>query len=281
MSASLGSLGPIRARLFCMAITLAVLGLVDTSSAQSWPDELRHGPFHYHADFELRPFHDLLRSTSELKDEVPRTLGLGEVQEPIHVFLFHRQSTFQGYVRRFFPSVPARPALFIKQKGPGMVFAHLGRDIAIDLRHETTHAVLHSILPMVPLWLDEGLGEYFEMAREDRFAEHPHLRSIRSQVRWGRVPQMKKLELLGDLEEMKPQHYRDAWSWTHFMLHGPPKAKTTLTAYLRDIQAQVPPGQLSLRLQRQVPQLRRAYLDHFRRIRSSTEARRGTHQLLK
>ncbi|GIT30210.1 MAG: hypothetical protein Ct9H300mP1_22560 [Planctomycetaceae bacterium] len=32
-----------------------------------------------------------------------------------------------------------------------------------DLRHEFTHGVLHSSLKRVPLWLDEGLAEYFEV----------------------------------------------------------------------------------------------------------------------
>ena len=157
----------------------------------------------------------------------------------------------------------------MKQRGPGMVFARLSSEIAVDLRHETTHAVLHSILPMVPLWLDEGLGEYFEVPADRRETGHSHLTSVKSKlVRWRRVPSIEQLEGLSDLSQMHGEHYRNAWSWVHFMLHGPPAAKQALRDYLQQIEAHVPPGDLSLRLRRAVPQLEREYLAHFRKYRS-------------
>jgi hypothetical protein len=234
---------------------------------QSWPDEHVNGPFRYHADFQLRTFYPLLETVSDLHHDVPRQLGLGKVQEPIHVFLFEHRRTYHSYVKKYFPTVPNRPALFVKQRGPGMVFARLGPNVAVDLRHETTHAVLHSILPMVPLWLDEGLAEYFEMPPETREWQHSHLKSIRSQVRWRRVANIERLEGLSDISEMQAEHYRDAWAWVHFMLHGPSSARETLEAFLRDIEAHVPPGQLSMRLSRRVPNLDREYVDHFRNWR--------------
>ena len=44
-----------------------------------------------------------------------------------------------------------------------MVYTYWGNRIQQDLRHELTHAILHSVLKDVPLWLDEGLAEYFEV----------------------------------------------------------------------------------------------------------------------
>ena len=52
------------------------------------------------------------------------------------------------------------------------------RELAVDLRHETTHAVLHGLLPMVPLWLDEGLAEYFEAPEANRLQRHPHFKAV-------------------------------------------------------------------------------------------------------
>lgn len=244
------------------------------AEAQRWPDEHAAGPFVYHADFQLRTFYPLLQSVSELEHDVPRQLGLEAVDEHIHVFLFERHKTYQAYVKKYFPTVPNRPALFVKQRGPGMVFARLGENIAIDLRHETTHAVLHSILPMVPLWLDEGLGEYFEMPAPTRAWQHVHLKATQSQVRRGRVPSIEQLEKIGDLSQMHSEHYQNAWAWVHFMLHGPPAAKKTLVAYLHDVQAHVPPGDLSRRLRRAVPNLEREFLNHFRTWRPPMAAAR-------
>jgi hypothetical protein len=58
--------------------------------------------------------------------------------------------------------------------------------------------------------------------------------------------------------------YRHAWAWTHFLLHGPPEAREELVRYLADIQALTPPGQLSRRLRHRIPDLERAFADHFR-----------------
>ena len=44
-----------------------------------------------------------------------------------------------------------------------VVYAQGGDRLADDLRHEMTHAYLHSVVPDVPLWLDEGLAKYFEL----------------------------------------------------------------------------------------------------------------------
>ena len=250
--------------MFVMALVLVELAATH-GLAQKWPAEHASGPFVYHADFSLEPFLPLLQSVSELQHEIPRQLGLDQVKEPIHVFLFQQERTYRGYLRKYFPEVPRRRALFVKQRGPGMVFAHQSKHLAEDLRHETTHAVLHSMLPMVPLWLDEGLGEYFELPSHTRGLEHPHLRIVRLHTRLRRVPNLTKLESISDLSKMRAEQYRDAWSWVHFMLHGPPNARHILQSYLRDIAAHVPPGQLSDRLRRQVPDLHRQYLNHFRR----------------
>ena len=257
---------PLWMKLFSSCVIVTLLAV--SAQAQSWPDEHVNGPFFYHADFPLRPLYPVLESVTELQHDIPRQLGLNSVEEPIHIFLFEQPSTYQNYVKKYFPTVPTRPALFVKQRGPGMVFARLGTNISVDLRHETAHAVLHSILPMVPLWLDEGLGEYFEIPEATRATAHSHLKSIRSRTRWGRVASIDMLEALDDLSKMNSEHYRDAWSWVHFMLHGPPDARTALQRFLQDIAAHVPPGKLSMRLRRNVPNLERAYLAHFRNFRS-------------
>ena len=90
-----------------------------------------------------------------------RRAGVARAGAPVPV---SGKATYQAYMKQYFPKVPYRRALFIKARGPGMVFACQGTDFEIDVRHESTHALLHAWLPSVPLWLDEGLAEYFEVA---------------------------------------------------------------------------------------------------------------------
>ena len=66
------------------------------------------------------------------------------------------------YIEAHYPDIPYRRALFIKEHGLAGLYAYRHADLAVDLRHECTHAMLHASLPYVPLWLDEGLAEYFE-----------------------------------------------------------------------------------------------------------------------
>ncbi len=243
--------------------TVFVLLMPKYAAAQQWPDLRRDGQFVFHANFSLDTCSDLLDEVKLLSHEIPKRLQLQPSKEQIHVYLFSQRDVYQQYMRNYFPGVPYRRALFIKERGPGMVFAFRSNELAVDLRHETTHAVLHTLLPMVPLWLDEGLAEYFEVRPADRQHQNPHLRSMRWRSRFRRVPKLSKLEAFRELSHMKHDDYRDAWAWVHFMLHGPLEARAELYSYLADIQAHIPPGKLSQRLHRHVPQVERKFLLHF------------------
>ena len=117
---------------------------------------------------------------------------------------------------------------------------------------------------MVPLWLDEGLAEYFETPRSRRAEGSSHLRGVRWEARLGRVPDIRDLEALASMEEMRSADYRDAWASDHLMLHGAEAARKELRDFLGEIAARTPPGLLSKRLQRRIPRLNDAYLAHFR-----------------
>ena len=247
---------------------LLLLLTVSTATAEPrWPEERIEGPFVYRADFSLTPKQPLLQDISELHAQIPQLLQLQPPREPVHVYLFEEQTTYQNYVRYYFPQVPSRRALFIKERGPGMVFAFDSPEMDVDLRHECTHAVLHAVLPMVPLWLDEGLAEYFEVPAPQRQLQNPHLSEIRLRLRWKRPPELRELEELQDVAQMKSEHYRDAWAWVHFLLHGPPTARDELERFLADIQSHTPPGRLGTRLTRRVPHIQQQFVQHFRELR--------------
>ena len=117
---------------------------------------------------------------------------------------------------------------------------------------------------MVPLWLDEGLAEYFEVAAEQRAAGNPHHEALKWNLRLGRAPRLSRLESRHDLSEMTAGDYRDAWAWVHFMLHGPPEARDELVRFLADIRASAAPGQLSARLENRLPGVEGRLIEHFR-----------------
>src|SRR5262245_52697482 len=198
-----------------------------------------------------------------LEQDLSALLGEPKPSESLHLFLFQKQPTYQAYLKQYFPQVPSRRALFIKARGPGMVFAFQGADFEIDVRHESTHALLHAWLPNVPLWLDEGLAEYFEVPRDKRAAENPHQATVKAQVDMGQLPRLEELEAIEELDQMGRGAYRDAWAWTHYLLHGPREARDELIRYLGELETGGDPGRLSDRLRRRIPDLNRRLAEHF------------------
>jgi hypothetical protein len=241
------------------------LAAPEVSSAQSaWPDEREAGPFRCHADFSLADQGPLLEEMAGLQQDLVAILGARESREPVHLFLFQTRATYQAYLKQYFPKVPYRRALYMKARGPGMVFAWQGQDFDIDVRHESTHALMHAWLPSVPLWLDEGLAEYFEVPRGERADKNAHLEMVRALVSMGQLPRLEELEAIETLDDLGREEYRDAWAWVHFLLHGPREGRDELLRYLGELETGGDPGKLSDRLRRRIPDLNRRVAEHFR-----------------
>lgn len=251
---------PILLALLCFTC----IGSVAADETARWPDQRVAGPFICRADFALDDHLALLREFEPLQRELTRTLGVPAAREPIHLYLFEKKKTYQSFLKHHFPGVPYRRAVYVKSRGPGIVLAFLHSGLATDVRHEGTHALLHAALPMVPLWLDEGLAEYFEVAPEQRAYGNSYLTTVRWAARFGVVPKIEELESLNGIGDMDSSDYRHAWTWVHFMFHGSREGHAELVRYLEDIRNAVPPGQLSDRLHRRIPDIERRCIEHFR-----------------
>ncbi len=234
------------------------------ATRSEWLDHQSYGPFQCRATFPMGDLTSLFQELSALEHELQRTLAVPPASQVVDVYLMESKPSHQAFLNRHFPQVPYRRALYVQRSGRGSVFAYRHSELAVDLRHECTHALLHTNLPMVPLWLDEGLAEYFEMPAEQRAFEHPHLKKLRWNIRFGMIPNIESLEAHQDLSEMGGAEYRFAWAWVHFMLHGPLPVHRALVRYLADIRRGNPPGKLSERLRLALPDLERQMVRHFK-----------------
>ena len=237
------------------------------SSLQHWIDHQSYGPFQCHATFPLGNLTPLFQELSALELELQRTLAVPPAVKTVDLYLLENQHKYREFLSQHFPQVPYRRALYVQRGGRGSVYAFRHSELAVDLRHECTHALLHTNLSMVPLWLDEGLAKYFEMPVDQRAFDHPHFKKLRWNLRFGMIPNVESLEAYQDLAEMGGPEYRFAWAWVHFMLHGPLPAHRTLVRYLADIRRGNPPGKLSERLDRAMPDLERQMVRHFKQWR--------------
>lgn len=207
------------------------------------------------SDFKLPKDHPLILDLMKLREDVSETLELPLGSKQVMVYLFSNELEYNQYLQHMFPNYPPRRAYFIQTPGKSLaVYTWWGEKIQEDLRHEFTHGLLHASLQTVPLWLDEGLAEYFEVAGSESGqinVEHAHTLAKSLQNGWR--PDMERLERLEKVEQMQRADYREAWAWVHYMLHGSPETRDVLLAYLQDLRNNSRPESLRERLVAEVP----------------------------
>lgn len=220
-----------------------------------WKNDLPHrsviraGQLVIQADFALAEQHRLFRELEGLRTEVSQDLGLPVSDEPVHLYLFADPATYDAFAARHFPSFPVRRAFFIETDTTLAVFATWQDRIAEDLRHETTHGYLHAVVPDMPLWLDEGIAEHYELPRgHDGLHVHhaAHLSGRFLEGTW-RLD-LERLESLDAAGAMTQDHYAEAWAWVHWFLHTTPERRRILQEYLADLRRDGTATPLSARL---------------------------------
>lgn len=239
------------------------------SALGQWAETRSIGVFQLRSEFRLgdEAGQRLLNEMARLQADIEELLNIQAGTDPIEVNLFRGKSSYVAYLRPRVPEGASRPALFVQGNDMGRVYVYRRWGFEQDVRHECTHAVLHNALPYVPLWLDEGLAEYFEVPADQRPSGNPHLSELKRRVLFGWSPDLKRLETLGSLTDMGAGEYRESWAWVHFLLHGPPEVRQVLSDYLYDIAHGRLAGQLSDRLAVHVPQADKELVSHLRRWR--------------
>jgi hypothetical protein len=220
-----------------------------------------------HADFPLAAHHRLFDELTAQRADLCRRLTLPASDEPIQVYLFDSAEKFQRFMRLHHPDFPDRRAFFVETDAQLTVYAQWGDRMADDLRHEVAHGYLHSAVPKVPLWLDEGIAECYEVPRGSRGLNRPHLERLVERIereRW--QPDLGRLERLADAREMTQDDYAEAWAWVHFLIESGPERLELLRAYLADLRRDGSASPLSARLAAAVPRPAESLIEHIRRL---------------
>ena len=244
------------------AVTLVFLPLW---AAAGWVEERELGPYLIRSDFALRDVAELVGDLGQLQNDLESMLSLKCKAQEIQIHLFRSRSRYIDYVGKRVPDGTKRQALFVQGTDAGRVYAYRHHGLDIDVRHETTHALLHTALPYVPIWLDEGIAEYFESSPGMREKHNPHRVELQRAIRFlGWKPGLEQLEAKRVMLDMDGNDYRDAWGVIHFILHGPPAAREALAAYFDEVQSGNPPTPLSQHLRRRIPNLDQRIIDHLK-----------------
>jgi len=245
----------------CSTLALAPsAGLPDRFSAQRHHLLLR-------SDFPLPQHHRMLDELIMLRGDMVSRLGIPSSDEPIHLYLFESGDRFERFMRARHPDFPDRRAFFVESDSRLVVYAQWGDRMAEDLRHETAHAYLHAVVPNLPLWLDEGLAEFFEVPRRQQGLHRQHIAWLNERMRrQGWQPNLKRLERVANHRDLQQDEYAEAWLWVHFLLDSSPETAEILRGYLNEVRASAVPPPLSVVLERQLPDAAAAAAEHLRKL---------------
>jgi hypothetical protein len=233
-------------------------------------EPLAAGQLIVHADFSLPSGHRMISELTSERQLICDWLGVPPGEEPIHVYLFADEAAYRDHVARKYPGFPDRRAIFVETDVKLAVYAHWSDRVAEDLRHEAAHGYLHSTVPNLPLWLDEGLAEYFEVGRGRRGVNRTHVDYLQGKIAVGGwQPNLARLEQVTQAGEMTQLDYAESWLWVHWLLESPQATPEVLTAYLTALRRGQAPTLLSATLEERLPAIGAAdaaLVEHLRSL---------------
>lgn len=240
-------------RIICLLIATALAGCHGLPHPPLLPTghEVPAEQLVFHSDFNLSPDHRLVRELSAERGDIYDALSLSASDEPIDVYLFRDAEQYGHFLSKYFPTVPTRRAFFLETDTHLAIYAQWSDRMAEDMRHEVAHGYLHAVVPSMPLWLDEGLAEYFEVPQGQDGLNGPHVDLLLDMIEHdGWQPDLARLESLTAAADLDQRGYAEAWAWVYYMLHAEPADKQQLVDYLADLREKGTAEPLSARLAR-------------------------------
>jgi hypothetical protein len=213
-----------------------------------------------------------VRGLRSLEREVEAGLGLRVSDDgpPVEVYILKDRESFTHFLTFYFPELPPRRAFFLAQGPKRVVYTFHNDRLDEDLRHEATHALMHAAVGDLPLWLDEGLAEYFERPEGHDGVNPEHVGRLPADLQAGWQPDLARLESLTSVREMTPRDYRESWAWVHYALNASPETKAALLGYLADLRVSPKSAApLSDRLARLDAHPEQGLLSHIRQVGST------------
>jgi Protein of unknown function (DUF1570) len=208
--------------------------------------QVRTGGFVLFSNFPLKDDPPAISALEALERDLAQHLDFHpqEGDDPVEIYVLDDRNAFIHFLKFHFPELPRRRAFFLAQGNQRVVYTYASPQLAEDLRHEATHALLRGTYGDLPLWIDEGLAEYFESDLTLPGALASRLSPITDDLKAGWLPDLARLESLSDIRDMSPRDYRESWAWVHLFINGSKPGRSVLLAALDGLNDK--PGKLGL-----------------------------------
>ena len=196
--------------------------------------QVRTGPFLVYSSNPIPADSPAIRCLHSLETDLGNRLNYHarSDEEPVEIYVLNDRNAYTHFLKFYYPELPPRRAFFLAQGDRRVVYTYLSDRLEEDLRHEATHALVHGCYGDLPLWLDEGLAEFFETRTDTLDIQDEHMARLPDDLKKGWTPDLPRLESLSDIHEMTPRDYRESWAWVHLMLGDNPQTKSLLLDYL-------------------------------------------------
>ena len=185
---------------------------------------------------------DLERLRSALAQLNP-DLALSSPQ-PTYIYVFRNDASFHPYKLLYQGKPLSGEGYFVSH--PEANYMAINGDPEGDDRavvyHEYLHSVLRNNYADLPLWLNEGLSEYYSTFRVGE-AEAWIGTAVREHVLWLRRNPLIPLHKLFAMDQSSPDYnegrrrgvfYAQSWALVHYLLNGDPERRAQLLAYLQE-----------------------------------------------
>jgi len=208
--------------------------------------QVRTGGFVLFSNFPLKDDPPAISALEALERDLAEHLDFHpqDGEDPVEIYVLDDRNSFIHFLKFHFPELPRRRAFFLAQGNQRVVYTYASPQLAEDLKHEATHALLRGTYGDLPLWIDEGLAEYFESDLTLPGALANRLAPITDDLKAGWLPDLARLESLSDIRDMTPRDYRESWAWVHLFLNGSKPGRAVLLAALDGLNDK--PGKLDL-----------------------------------
>lgn len=242
---------------FTFAVIGGVFGIAWSSPSGETPPTTRSAVFRLRSEVPVGEVggRQILEQMLTLCRDVEAALSISSPPQPVQVNLFKSRDSFEAFLLPHVPAAAGRSAIYIDDPDGGQIYLWNHSGIEHDVRHECTHAILHQSFPGIPIWLDEGLAEYFETPHGDGGGDHPYLAELKSTLNSAVIQQLESLEALERVDQLTSEDYRSAWAWVHFLMHGPEAVQTEFRQYLNQLATNPNARRMSERLRARMPDM--------------------------
>ncbi len=232
--------------------------------------------FVIHSDVPIESTDPLVNELEDLQRQITSSLQLPEPRDPVMLYLFTDEVTYRFFMQSKWSDLPPRRAYFVGTPRELAVYSFRSPRMLEDLRHEFTHGILHASLTTVPLWLDEGLAEYFEIRSTVPGAPHrEHLHELAKARDEGWRPNLFRLETITDFQNLTQRDYAESWAWVHFLLNNDTAGRDALLAYVADLRTTKIPQRLLPAVEKATPNFYTGLQTHIASLYAATMVASG------